>query len=187
MQNPRLAGRYAKSLIELAQEQNTLEAVYTDMLGLQNMCSSSAELVALIKSPIVKGDKKKAIFEQLLNGKVHATTMAFINLLTAKGREANLDEIITSFVSQYKVLNNIVVVKLVTAVALDESTKALLVENISKQLPNAKIDLHTTVNEALIGGFTIETNNKLVDASIAHDLKVVQKQFMQNIYVPNLR
>ncbi len=187
MQNPRLASRYAKSLIELAQEQNALDAIYTDMLGLQQMCNSSKELVALIKSPIVKGDKKKAIFAELLNNKVQPTTMAFVNLLTAKGREANLDEVINSFVSQYKQLNNIVVVKLVTAAPLDETTKNMIVENITKQLPNAKLDLQTSVNESLIGGFTIETNNKLVDASIAHDLKVVQKQFMQNIYVPNLR
>ena len=55
------------------------------------------------------------------------------------------------------------------------------------ELPNTKIDLQTKVNEDLIGGFTIETNNKLVDASIAHDLKIVQKQFMKNIYVPDLR
>jgi F-type H+-transporting ATPase subunit delta len=187
MQNPRLAGRYAKSLIDLAQEQNALDVINADMLGLQNMCNSSAELVALIKSPIVKADKKQAIFTQLLDGKVHATTFAFIKLLTTKGRESNLDEIIDSFVRQYKEINNIVTVKLITASPLEANVQSLILENITKQLPNSKIDLQTSVNENLIGGFTIETNNKLVDASIAHDLKIVQKQFMKNIYVPDLR
>ncbi len=36
MQNPRLAARYAKSLMDIAIEQNSLDAMYTDMLGLQD-------------------------------------------------------------------------------------------------------------------------------------------------------
>jgi len=38
----------------------------------------------------------------------------------------------------------------------------------------------------LIGGFVLEFNNKLVDASILHDLKVLKHQFMQNLYVDKM-
>ena len=53
MLNPRLAGRYAKSLIDLAKEQNQLEQVYNDMIFLQSVCKMSREFVVLLKSPVI--------------------------------------------------------------------------------------------------------------------------------------
>ena len=46
MLNPRLAGRYAKSLIDLSQEQGQLETVYNDMKYLQAVSKQSREFVA---------------------------------------------------------------------------------------------------------------------------------------------
>ncbi|MEJ7683572.1 MAG: F0F1 ATP synthase subunit delta [Segetibacter sp.] len=60
---PRLAGRYAKSLIDLAVERNYLEEVYKDMLYLQAVCKASREFVVLLKSPVIPIDKKKQGFD----------------------------------------------------------------------------------------------------------------------------
>ena len=49
------------------------------------------------------------------------------------------------------------------------------------------IELNTKVDESLIGGFVLEFNNNLVDASIARDLRDVKKQFAKNVFVANLR
>ena len=49
------------------------------------------------------------------------------------------------------------------------------------------IDLETVVNEALIGGFILETAGKLLDASILRDLKDVKKQFLNNDYLHKIR
>ena len=64
MLNPRLAGRYAKSLIDLANEQNQLEPVYNDMLLLQSICKNSPEFVSILKSPVIPSDKKELIAKQ---------------------------------------------------------------------------------------------------------------------------
>ena len=59
MSNARLAGRYAKSLLDLALEQGQLETVYADMKYVQAVCKASAELVNLLRSPIIKADQKE--------------------------------------------------------------------------------------------------------------------------------
>ena len=61
MLQPRLAGRYAKSLIDLATEQNSLDKVYEDMLYLQSVCKQSRDFVTLMRSPVIVADKKNAI------------------------------------------------------------------------------------------------------------------------------
>ena len=102
MPNPRLAGRYAKSLIDLAIEKDQLEAVYKDMLFLQAACHGSKEFVSLLKSPVIKADKKDRILDAVTAGKIGVITTAFNKLLLKKGRESYLPEIISAFIDQYK-------------------------------------------------------------------------------------
>ena len=61
MQNPRLAGRYAKSLVDLAVETNQLEAIYADMQYLQAVAKSSREFVTIMQSPVIAPEKKVQI------------------------------------------------------------------------------------------------------------------------------
>ncbi|MEY3055838.1 MAG: synthase subunit delta, partial [Bacteroidota bacterium] len=48
------------------------------------------------------------------------------------------------------------------------------------------IELTTKTDESLIGGFVLEFNNNLVDASIARDLKDIKKQFLNNEFISKI-
>ena len=78
MHNPRIAGRYAKSVIDLAVEKKQLEIVYKDMLFLRSVIKSSPEFVNLLKSPVIKADKKDKILEAITKGKVSILSLLFI-------------------------------------------------------------------------------------------------------------
>ena len=56
MPNPRLATRYAKSLIDLSVERSQLEVVYNDMQFLKQVTNGSREFVSLLRSPVVNAD-----------------------------------------------------------------------------------------------------------------------------------
>ncbi|MGX5818572.1 ATP synthase F1 subunit delta [Chitinophaga lutea] len=186
MQNPRLANRYAKSLIDLAVEKNELEAVHGDMLLLQSIVRSNRDVVALLKSPVIKADKKIKILGAILDGKISGITSAFIRLVTIKGREAVLAEIAAEFEKQYNAIKGIVHVKLTSAAPLDNALLSMIREKVEAGA-GRKIELETAVNPDLIGGFVLETGNELFDASVLRDLKDIKKQFLQNIYVSNIR
>lgn len=186
MQNPRLASRYAKSLIDLVKENGQLDAVHADMQFLQQMVKGNPDVVTLLKSPIIKADKKQKIMGAILEGRVSATTIIFINLLISKGREANIPEIAVAFDNQYNLINNIRKVKVTTAVALDAATLDVIKQKIAAG-NTGKIALETAVNPDLIGGFVLEAGDNLFDASIQRDLKDIKRQFNQNIFVPNIR
>src|SRR5215470_17182651 len=123
MPNPRLASRYAKSLMDLALEKGELEKVFADMQWLQQVIKGSRDFANLLRSPIIKADKKDKIVEAIIGGRVTNITSLFIRLLIAKGRENNLQEIISSFISQYKEHKNIHSVKLTTATPIDDNLK----------------------------------------------------------------
>ncbi|MEC5147296.1 ATP synthase F1 subunit delta [Chitinophaga sp. 212800010-3] len=186
MQNPRLASRYAKSLVDLAQELNQLEAVNTDMQFLQQVMKSNPDVVSLLRSPIIKADKKQKILSAVLEGRISAPTASFIALLVNKGRESALPEIATEFKRQYQVLKNISQVKITTAVPLDAATLDVIKAKIAGETTQ-QISLETAVNSELIGGFILESNDNLFDASVLRDLKDIKQQFNKNIYVSDLR
>ena len=187
MDNPRLAGRYAKSLIDLAIEQNQLDVVYNDIKVLKSICKSNPDFVALLRSPIIQADKKSKIITTITNGRIGVLSAAFIQLLVTKGRESYLPEIATAFVDQYNNLKNIHRVKITTAMPVSDEIKKSIVANANATAGVGTVELETAVREELIGGFVLETDNKLVDASILRDLKDVKKQFMNNEYVHKIR
>ncbi len=186
MQNPRLAARYAKSLLDLAIEQNLVDAVHADMKLLQSISKSNADFVALLRSPIVASDKKDKIINAVIGNNVSKLTMLFINLLTTKTRESNLPEIVTAFIHQYNTLNKIQTVKLTTAIAISNELKDSIVAKVKSSTSTA-VEIETAVKEELIGGFKIEVGGTLIDASILHDLNEVKKQFLNNEYIHSLR
>ena len=187
MPNPRLAARYAKSLIDLATEKGQLEAVYADMKYLQAVCKASKEFVSLLKSPIIKADQKNSIVKAVTAGKVSELTALFNNLLVKKGRESDLPEIAFAFIDLYNELKGIHRVKLTTAVAFSDDLKKSIETTVQSAQELGTIELETATDEKLIGGFVLEFNNKLVDASILRDLKDIKKQFQKNLFVQNMR
>lgn len=187
MPNPRLATRYAKSLIDLATEKGQLRKVYEDMLYLQAVCKGSREFVNLLRSPIVKADKKESVLTAITAGKVTELTAAFNKLLVTKGRESDLPEIVSAFIDQYNTIMGIHKVKLTTAVPVGDELKNNIVNKVKAESGLENVELETKIDENLIGGFVLEFNNNLVDASVLRDLKDIKKQFADNEWIHNIR
>jgi F-type H+-transporting ATPase subunit delta len=187
MPNPRLASRYAKSLLDLAIEKGQLDAAYTDMKYLQAVCAASAEFVNLLRSPIIKADQKNSIIAAVTKGKVSELTAAFNDLLVRKGRESDLPEIATAFVEQYNTLKGIHKVTLTTAVEVSADLQNAIAQKVKAAHSFTNVELESKVDPSLIGGFVLEFDNNLVDASVARDLRDIKKQFQQNLFVPQMK
>ena len=187
MKNPRLAGRYAKSILDLAIEQNQLEEVTADMRFVKSVCKSNPDFVVVLKSPVISSDKKEKIIESITEGRVNNITTLFIRLLVRKTRENYLPEIADGFIEQYNSLKNIHKVKITTAAPISTELQNSIADKVKADGTIQNIELETVVKEELIGGFKLEMGDLLVDASILRDLNDVKKQFMDNEYIHKLR
>jgi F-type H+-transporting ATPase subunit delta len=183
----RIAVRYAKSLVELAQEQNKLETIMKDIKSFKNALGTNRDLFLLLKSPIVNANKKKQIFKALFEGKYDEMTVAFLNILATKGREVYMPEIADEFILQYKHIKHISTVTLTTASQLDEAT----LEAIRKKLEESdatdqQVELVNVVDSDLIGGFVVEFEDKIYDASVVRKLEELKRTFKGNLYVSQI-
>ena len=65
--------------------------------------------------------------------------------------------------------------------------KGLAKKTVKPSTSIQKIELESVVNEDLIGGFVLEFNNNLVDASIQRELRDLKTQFEKNVFVQQIR
>ena len=180
-----VASRYAKSLIDLAVETKQLEAVREDMRLIKTVCKENHEFVTLLESPVVKTDKKMAIFKKVFEKRITPTTLVFLNLIAKKRREGYIDDIAYAFDEQYKIHKNITTAVITTAVAMDAATKAKLVA-VVKQTATGEVEVIEKIDKSLVGGFILSVSDKQVDTSIRRKLNDLRKDFSKNLYVPDL-
>jgi F-type H+-transporting ATPase subunit delta len=188
MNNPRLAGRYSKCLLDLATEQNQVDAVYADMKWLQSVCKTNADFVVVLKSPIIKPFAKEKIIESITKERITTLTSAFLQLLIRKNRELNLPEIVNTYIDQFNAIRNIHQVKITTAQPItDEMQNAIMANVKANATAGQTFEIDAQVDPELIGGFKLETSGTLFDASILKDLKDIQKLFMNNDHLHGIR
>jgi F-type H+-transporting ATPase subunit delta len=189
MPNPRLATRYAKSLIDLALERGEIEQVHTDMQLLGSLMKSNRDFVNLLRSPVVNPDTKQRVLDAVIPsaGDISQMVKSFISLLIRKGRESNLPEVVSAFMDQYRVHKNIYTVHLTTATPVSDTVRNAIIAQVKKAGGFDNIELQEKVDESLIGGFVLQVGDKLVDASIAYDLKAIAKQFENNDFIYKIR
>jgi F-type H+-transporting ATPase subunit delta len=187
MPNQILSDRYAKSLLDSSIDAKQLDRVYSDVLELQRIFATNAELVGVLNSPVILEEDKEKIMNAIAADKLSPLTADFSRLLIRKGRESYLPEIMQSFIKLYKQYNEIFTLKMITAVPISEELQQEVVNKIKEVTAMKKIEVVTEVRESIIGGLIFEVGDLIVDASIGFDLNKIRQQFQSNEYVYQIR
>jgi F-type H+-transporting ATPase subunit delta len=179
MAETKVAGRYAKALIELAIERGVLEEVKNDMELLVHTCDANRDLSAMLKNPVIHGYKKLAILKQLFEKRMNKLSIAYIDIITRKSREPELEGIARQFMNLFKVNKGIQVAVITSVNGLDAKLRAEVLA-ILKNETKSEVELIEKVNKNLIGGFILRVGDKQFDASIAKSLRAITKEFKTN-------
>lgn len=164
-----VAYRYAKSLIDLASEKKVVDQVNEDMDFFISLCEENKQLLAVLKSPIVRHTKKLSILQALFEGKVNSVTYGMFSILTRKNRESLIYSLALEYKKLYNQLNEIQIAKISSASALTEDQRNDIIRQLTEDLKK-KIVLEETVNPDLIGGYVLQVNDSRKDTSIRKKL-----------------
>ncbi|MDR1005699.1 MAG: ATP synthase F1 subunit delta [Bacteroidales bacterium] len=176
-----LQTRYAQSLFDLAKKMNQLDEVYKDMMHVEQICRSNRLLRVILKNPTIMPLKKRAILQDIFNSKISNISLEFLKLLSAKRRDVYLMEIAERYVALYKNEKGIKIAHLTVASELSEQLKEQIVALLKKEL-KSEIELVIKTDRRLIGGFSLEIEGKLYDASLLKNFATLRQVFAKNIY-----
>jgi F-type H+-transporting ATPase subunit delta len=176
MQNTKLSNRYSKALLELALEQSALENVNADMKSIVSVYEANRDLQLLLKSPIVKEDKKMAILNEIFKS-FNKLSTNFINLIVKNRREASLYNIAKEFNALFAEYKNIQQIVITSAITLDDNLRKRIVE-LTSNTTKSEVELIEKTNPNLLGGFVLRIGDNQFDTSIATKIRKVKRDLI---------
>src|SRR5258707_3441539 len=162
MADLRVASRYVKSLRGLAVEQGVLEEVHKDMLSFVVICKESRAFTMMLKSPVIRHERKRDLLEKIFTGKVNKLTLAIMDILTRKNREPLLLPIAKEFHNAYNEYKGITKASITTTIPMDKPLRTEI-EKIVKKLSDRKlVEIDEKVDKELIGGFILNVGDRQI-------------------------
>jgi F-type H+-transporting ATPase subunit delta len=161
-----LAGRYASALFELARDGKSIEAVESSLAALTGALGESAELAALVSSPLVsRANGAKAVAAVAAAMKLDGLTTRFLGVLADNRRLADLPAMIRAFGAIVAAHRGEVTAEVTTAHPLDDDQLAALKQQLRTRV-GRDVAIATKVDPAILGGLVVKLGSQLIDASI---------------------
>ena len=182
MNDSKISVRYARALFQSALEKKILDNVYQDMIFISEICKI-AETKEFLNSPIIVPSKKEAIFHKMLGDNVEKITLSTIDLIVKNGRESFIPAIARVFIHETKKFKGITESVLTTAVKVDDKVKKQMIDLISDGF-KTKVELKEIIDPEIVGGFILQVDDNLIDASIRNKLRKIKKELIGSAIAP---
>jgi ATP synthase F1 delta subunit len=169
-----IATVYARSLFEVAQEQNKLDTVRDQIGAFADALDETRELQVFFFSPYFSTQEKQ-------DGLGRAVTDAdeivvnFLKLLIENHRMPVIFRVRREFDQLWQEENKLLPVQVTSAVELDPGTVSQIGDRIAEQT-GRKVDLSAIVDPDVLGGLVVRVGNSILDASIRNRLEQLRKQ-----------
>jgi F-type H+-transporting ATPase subunit delta len=169
-----LAGRYAKALFDLANEQNQRDQVAADLDRLKAMLTGSADLTRLVMSPAFsRAEQGRAIKAVLERAEFGELTRRFVALVARNRRLFALLRIIEAFASMVGQAKGEVVATVTSAQPLTDAQVQQIRGSLSAKA-GRNVTVITAVDPGLIGGLVVRMGSRMVDSSIRTKLQMLE-------------
>ena len=168
---------YARSLLELALEQQQLDAVSQEMHDLGELARQDRDFRRLITNPILGRQQRQDMIQRLFEGRLSDLTYRFLQVLNRKDRLAALPEVATAFAGLVAEHRNELAVQAYVPRELSPDTADRVARGLSASLGKS-VTLHQHVDPSLIGGMKLRIGDRLLDASVATQLRNLEQQLV---------
>jgi ATP synthase F1 delta subunit len=169
-----LAQVYARSLFEVAREQDKLDVLREQLGQFADAMKQNRELELFFFSPYFSTKEKQEGLEKLLDG-AEEQLMNFLALLIENHRMPVIYRLRREYERLWEQENRLLPVVLTSAVELDEQTVKDLGERIGERTGNT-VTLTTKVEPDILGGIVVRVGNSILDASIRNRLEQLRTQ-----------
>ncbi|WP_425058646.1 ATP synthase subunit delta [Sporomusa carbonis] len=172
-----LALKYAQAIYEIANEKAMLDTVETQLKLVEATIAGHADLATLMYHPLVPAPAKKETINSVFADDLDGFVKNFLLLLIDKRREPALPAIIREYIRLANEARNIAEAQVFTARELSKDQLDALAAKLSK-VTGKNIVLKTVVDGELLGGVIVKIGDKLIDGSVARQLKALKSALL---------
>ena len=169
-----IASRYATAVFSLAKDDKKLKPLEADVDALESALSESAELRALVTSPVyTRVEMGQAIIAVAQKMKLQPMMVNTLSLMAAKRRLFVLPSLLAALRARIAEDKGEVTAEVTSAKALTKTQATKLAKTLKAQL-DLDVKIKATVDESLIGGLVVKVGSKMIDTSIRSKLNALQ-------------
>ncbi len=172
-----IPARYAKALLEFANDNYSTEVVYEEAKVIVLVLSETKEVNQALKNPKLPVENKRRLMLELTGRELSDTLKRFMDLLLKNKRESLLMQVMLKYIDFYREDNKINHTKLITAAPIDEETEQRFIKLIEAQT-GGTVELEKYIHPEILGGFQIEVNHLRWDATLSGQLKQMRKNML---------
>ncbi|MFN3908780.1 MAG: ATP synthase F1 subunit delta [Flavobacterium sp.] len=172
----RAAVRYAKAILELANQNGTTDKVNSDMTLMQDAWKQSKDLQVFLTNPVIKQEMKRNALLEVFP-QAQKETNALFELLYQNKRFDILYTITQKFQELLLVQNGIVKATVTTAIPMTAELEKQVLEK-AKQMTSHQVVLDHKVDESIIGGFILRVGDQQLNASVASRLQEIKREII---------
>ncbi len=162
---------YAEAFLQVANDLDQTEEIVNQVKEIIDLINESPDLEKAFSSPILEKESKKKILIQLFSEKINQSLLNLLKLLADRQRIGIIIPILERFLELYRENRNIALAKVTSAVELSDEQKDLIRNKISAIAGTERLELVTKTDPTLIGGFIASVGSKVIDASIASQIR----------------
>jgi F-type H+-transporting ATPase subunit delta len=173
-----IAKRYAKALVQLAEEKKTVEKTQADLAAFVSAVDSLPALQKLLASPVFTPENKKSVIKEVaakLN--MDQVTRRFVEHLAETNRIRYVKEVFEAFREILAERTNRAMAKLTSAAAISAADLAEIKKKL-ETLTGKQVDIDTQIDASLIGGVKAQIGSTVYDGSIKNQLSKMRNQLM---------
>ena len=169
-----IAEVYARSLFEVASDQDKIDEIREQLGQFADALEENRELQVFFFSPYFSTPEKKDGLKKAVTG-VEEILNNFLELLIEKHRMPAVFRVRRTLDQMWQRENQLLPVEITSAVELDKGTIKQIGDRIGAET-DQKIDLSTRVEPDILGGIVVRVGNSIIDASIRARLEKLRKQ-----------
>lgn len=176
MSTSRLSQRYARALQTVEEKLGPDAATFSSCLEALNYVFKQSEAASYLSSPAMPTEGKLRLLDQVLE-KIGATTALrnFLKVVADAGRIALIPQIIIAFNELSNAAKGVLHGVVNSVIALESADLSQLALHLSKELKH-EVQLTQRLEPALLGGFTVQIGNFLLDSSLKTRIEALASQ-----------
>lgn len=164
---------YAKSLFALCEEEKKADAVMQELREISSVLNQNHQYALLLDSPIVPLEERLSLIDTAFKG-AEEYVINFIKILCEKKSVHLFNDCVKQYEKIYNKERNIEIVTVITATPLSDALQKKLTDKLGKE-SGKKIILDLKVDNSLLGGIVLRTENSQTDASVRARLEAMRK------------
>ena len=161
-------------MLEVLKEQGKLDEEYSELVSVRQIFKENPSLASILESSQTNADQKQSLLKPILeNGSDFLINL--FNLIEEYQRYDEVTTIVDEFEKLYNKENSIVHADVTSATELDSDQQSKIADAFAKRVGAKKVVLDTKVDDSIIGGIVLRSEDMLIDGSVKARIEKVKE------------